>query len=78
LRKTSHKIAPSAETVVTIQSSKVWQMENEFYEFALENFHAAKKRALILPPSDTDNGGGEPVLLEEVPQRFHYEKIRPK
>lgn len=65
LRQTSSKITPSAETVAKIQESTVWKMENELYEFALENFEFVKRKIL----SNEPNG---------VVQTFFYEKIRPK
>ncbi|XP_022910986.1 heparin sulfate O-sulfotransferase [Onthophagus taurus] len=46
LRKTAHKEAPTEETVKKIQNSVVWQMENELYEFALEQFNFVKKLSL--------------------------------
>lgn len=68
LRKTFHKQDPSEETVATVRTSRVWQMENDFYEFAAEQFDAVKKRTLLSP-------GGQ----QGIPgQQFFYEKIRPK
>lgn len=46
LRKTVQKDLPSNATVEKIKSSSVWQMENEFYEFAVEQFHFNKKSLL--------------------------------
>ncbi|CAG9862781.1 unnamed protein product [Phyllotreta striolata] len=43
LRRTVQKDAPKNATLEKIRSSQVWQMENEFYEFALEQFHFVKK-----------------------------------
>lgn len=68
LRKTTNKIEPSPETVARIQQSSIWKMENEFYKFALENFHYVKKRTLVMK-----NG-----VLTHKGQQFLYEKIRPK
>ncbi|XP_049762612.1 heparin sulfate O-sulfotransferase-like [Schistocerca cancellata] len=68
LRKTAQKIEPSEETVSIIKQSKVWKMENELYEFALEQFHYIKKKILAIK----DSSNSEKV------QQFTYEKIRPK
>lgn len=46
LRQTVQKDPLSEETVRKIQNSTVWQMENELYEFALEQFHFIKKHTL--------------------------------
>lgn len=46
LRQTVQKDIPSEETIKKIQKSTVWQMENELYEFALEQFHFIKKHTL--------------------------------
>lgn len=46
LRQTVQKDTPSDETVKKIQKSTVWQMENELYEFALEQFHFVKRHTL--------------------------------
>lgn len=64
LRQTVQKNIPSAATVAKIQSSKIWQMENELYEFAVQQFNFIKKRTLL--------GAGERI------QSYMFEKIRPK
>ncbi|CAD6999203.1 heparin sulfate O-sulfotransferase [Ceratitis capitata] len=64
LRQTSWKIAPNDDTINTIHKTKIWQMENELYEFALAQFEY-NKRKLTVP----DN---------KHLQKFMYEKIRPK
>lgn len=46
LRRTVQKDLPSDETIEKIKSSSVWQMENELYDFALEQFHFNKKSIL--------------------------------
>lgn len=68
LRRTSQKVDPLPETVAEIQKSRIWKMENELYEYALEQFHYAKKRSLT-----TKDGG-----VADKNQQFMYEKIRPK
>lgn len=62
LRKTSQKRDPLEETVNKIKTSKIWKMENELYEYALEKFHDVKRQVLEK---------GDRV------QNFFYEKIRP-
>ena len=69
LRKTKQKLPPSPETLNKIQQTRVWKMENEFYEFALEQFHAVKKRTLA-----ADSNG----QLSDRGQQFRYMKVRPK
>ncbi|TKC45462.1 hypothetical protein EI555_021659, partial [Monodon monoceros] len=68
LRKTTEKKLPTKQTIAKLQQSDIWKMENEFYEFALEQFqfiraHAVKLAAYFLlerilgeawlPPSQT-------------------------
>lgn len=65
LRQTSSKIDPSPATVDKIQQSIVWKMENELYEFALEQFNFIKRKLLV---KEANN----------VEQIYFYEKIRPK
>nr|SVE84329.1 EOG090X088H [Daphnia pulex] len=65
LRKTNLKIPPKAETIERFTNSTVWQLENEFYEFALRQFEFVKSRTLN--PDLSGKG-----------QQFFYEKIRPK
>lgn len=68
LRKTSNKIPPKESTLQKIQQSKIWKMEQEFYEFAVEQFHFIKQRTFDLVE-------GEYV---EKGYQFVFEKIRPK
>lgn len=68
LRKTSNKVQPKPETLEKIQESQVWKLENEFYEFAVEQFHFIKHQTF-----DLTNGA-----YVEKGNRFHYEKIRPR
>lgn len=65
LRQTSNKIEPSSVTVARIQESKIWKMENELYEFALEQFKFVKRKLLV---KEANN----------MAQIYFYEKIRPK
>lgn len=46
LRQTVQKNPPSETTIEKIQRSIIWQMENELYEFALEQFHFIKRNTL--------------------------------
>ncbi|XP_059157410.1 heparan sulfate 2-O-sulfotransferase 1-like isoform X2 [Physella acuta] len=68
LRKTAKKIPPKQETIDRIQSSQIWKMEKEFYEFAKEHFHYVKNQMF-----DTINGA-----LVAKDGRFMFEKMRPK
>uniref|UniRef100_A0A8C4RCQ1 Heparan sulfate 2-O-sulfotransferase 1 n=1 Tax=Eptatretus burgeri TaxID=7764 RepID=A0A8C4RCQ1_EPTBU len=68
LRRTSEKKQPTADTVWRLQQSGIWKLEQEFYEFAREQFafvraHAVRER------------DGELIPLA---QSFFYEKIYPK
>ncbi|XP_014204527.1 heparan sulfate 2-O-sulfotransferase 1-like [Copidosoma floridanum] len=65
LRQTTQKIEPLPETVKKIQKTVVWKMENELYNYALSQFHALKRRVIN-------------ASVQDVNQRFFYEKIRPK
>ena len=55
----------SDESIAHLEASKVWKVENEFYEFAETQFKAIKSALL--------NSNRSPNL-----QNFHYDKIRPK
>ncbi|KAG9343222.1 hypothetical protein JZ751_014201 [Albula glossodonta] len=68
LRKTSEKKPPTKESIAKLQQSEIWKMENEFYEFALEQFQFVRAHAV----REKD---GELYLLA---QNFFYEKIYPK
>lgn len=46
LRQTVQKNPPSDLTVQKIQKSIIWQMENELYEFALEQFQFIKRNTI--------------------------------
>jgi len=68
LRKTTNKIPPLPETISNLQRSDVWKLEQEFYDFAKEHFHAVKRRTF-----DIKKG----YMMEKI-QQFSYEKIRPR
>lgn len=68
MRKTNKKIEPSEETVTEIKKSKVWKMENELYEFAVQQFNFVKNHMKI-----AENG----TVLDSGTQ-FKFEKIYPK
>ncbi|XP_035224108.1 heparan sulfate 2-O-sulfotransferase 1-like [Stegodyphus dumicola] len=68
LRKTYNKVSPSPETISKIQASRIWQMENEFYDFALQQFHFIRKKTLTIKDG----------LVSDKGQQFMYEKIRPR
>ncbi|XP_063612785.1 heparan sulfate 2-O-sulfotransferase 1-like isoform X1 [Penaeus indicus] len=70
LRKTVKKVMPSEETIAKLQNTKVWRLENDFYNFALDHFHFLKKKTLF-----EEEGSGR--LLDRG-QKFSYEKIKPK
>lgn len=65
LRKTNLKLPLRAETISFFKNSTVWQLENQFYEFAKRHFDFIKSRTV-----NTDLSGKG--------QQFFYEKIRPK
>ena len=67
LRQTTSKIEPKAETVAEIKKSTVWKMENELYEFALQQFHFLYKLQHQIK-----------VQGKNLMQKYFYEKIRPK
>ncbi|XP_061169795.1 heparan sulfate 2-O-sulfotransferase 1-like isoform X2 [Saccostrea echinata] len=68
LRRTSNKVPPKPETLAKIKDSKIWKMENEFYQFVRKQFHFIKSQTFELV-----NGH-----YVEKSNRFHYEKIRPR
>ncbi|KAG8252865.1 Heparan sulfate 2-O-sulfotransferase 1 [Homalodisca vitripennis] len=68
LRRTNQKVEPSNETVAQIKKSRIWRMENELYEFALEQFYFLKKRM----------GVGADGVVSDKGQQFMFEKISPK
>lgn len=68
LRKTTEKKPPTKETIAKLQQSNVWKIENEFYEFALEQFRFVRTHAVREKEGE----------LEVLGQNFFYEKIYPK
>ncbi len=62
IRKTKHKDSPSDETLNILKSTKIWKMEQEFYEFARSHYEAMKQELLEIGPRRV----------------FHYEKVRPR
>ncbi|UYV67273.1 HS2ST1 [Cordylochernes scorpioides] len=66
LRRTFNKQPLLPETVAQIQKSKVWQLEEEFYQFAARQFDLVKRTTLV------DN------KLTDRGRNFMYEKIRPR
>lgn len=67
LRQTTSKIEPQPETINEIQDSEIWKMENELYEFALQQFHFLYKLQHQIKFQGKNS-----------PQKYFYEKIRPK
>lgn len=85
LRKTYNKLKPSPESIHVIQSSIIWKMEQEFYDFAKNQFEYLKKQSFYLPsPSsnvathENQNSGETYQRLKAKGQQFFYEKIRPR
>uniref|UniRef100_A0A6A7G594 Heparan sulfate 2-O-sulfotransferase 1-like n=3 Tax=Hirondellea gigas TaxID=1518452 RepID=A0A6A7G594_9CRUS len=70
LRKTVKKVMPSEDTIARLQNTKVWRLENEFYNFALDHFHFLVRKGLIEDPNT-----GQITVRESA---FNYEKIKPK
>ncbi|KAH0519431.1 Heparan sulfate 2-O-sulfotransferase 1 [Microtus ochrogaster] len=68
LRKTTEKKLPTKQTIAKLQQSDIWKMENEFYEFALEQFQFIRAHAVREKDGD----------LYILTQNFFYEKIYPK
>jgi len=64
LRHTTMKIAPSPSTVHKVKASQVYQMEREFYDFAVAEFENVWRRA-----HDEDG-----AIIKD---QYHFEKIRP-
>ena len=63
IRKTKHTDPVSDETIRKLESTRVWKMENDFYEFAAAQFNEIKASFEGFQSGKTN---------------FHYEKIRPR
>ena len=64
IKHTRHKDPLSEETVRKMKKTKVWKLENDFYNFALKKFHSVKAETFEQKKSKSNF--------------FNYEKIRPK
>ena len=64
IKHTRHKDPLSEETVRKMKKTKVWKLENDFYNFALKKFHSVKTETFEQKKSKSNF--------------FNYEKIRPK
>ncbi|PAV65169.1 hypothetical protein WR25_20025 [Diploscapter pachys] len=69
LRYTIKKIPPNDQTLSVIKRNKIYEMEKEFYDFALAEFDAALKKAT----NNTDQV--ENISLLKL--QYHFEKIKP-
>lgn len=89
LRKTFKKQPVTQETLDILRQSKVWLMEQEFYDFAKSQFHFLKRltfggssREESNSVLSTGSSEGDSVFLKQVlkphPQKFFYDKLRPK
>jgi len=61
---------PSEETISRLQNTRVWRLEQDFYNFALDHFHFLTRKGL---KEDPDSG-----QISFRPSAFNYEKIKPK
>lgn len=78
LRKTFNKLKPSPESIHVIQSSIVWKMEQEFYDFAKNQFEFLKKQSFLPSLSSSSTHDSRQTYLRGKGQQFFYEKIRPR
>lgn len=67
LRQTAMKLQPKPTTITQIQDSEIWKMENELYEFAVQQFNFLYKLQNKIK-----------VQGKNLAQKYFYEKIRPK
>ena len=64
IKHTRHKDPLSEETINKMKNTRVWKLENEFYNFAVKQFNAVKTTVL------------EQKQLKTA--FYNYEKVRPK
>ena len=64
IKHTRHKDPLSEETISKMKNTRVWKLENEFYNFAVKHFNAVKTTIL------------EQKQLKTA--FYNYEKVRPK
>lgn len=77
LRKTVKKFPPTAQTVTKIKESVVWQMENEFYQFAKRQFYYVKSKMFENYNAVDDASEMKENLPILRKKEFHYEKVKP-
>ena len=64
IKHTRHKDPLQEKTVAKMKKTKVWKLENDFYNFALKQFNAVKASTLEQKQLKTNF--------------YNYEKVRPK
>jgi len=64
IKRTRHKDSISDATIHKLTNTKIWKLENEFYNFAIKNFHAVRNTII------------EKKKLKST--FYKYEKVRPK
>merc|ERR1711915_637075 len=65
IKRTRHKDLISEETIQKMKASKIWRMEDNFYNFAVKNFQHIKKTLM-----DQQKAG--------LPAYYNFEKVRPR
>lgn len=85
LRKTFNKQPVTQETLDQLRQSKIWMMEQDFYEFAKAQFHFLKKLTFGGNSKEAEGASGDDSdLTRHVDihrlhsQRFFYDKLKPK
>ncbi|KAM9848706.1 heparan sulfate 2-O-sulfotransferase 1 [Aulostomus maculatus] len=68
LRQTNEKRPIKKETLAKLQQSESWQLENEFYDFAVQQFEYVRSHSIKKKDGQ--------VNVE--PKKFIYEKIHPR